>query len=526
MLFNSYPFIFLFLPATLAVFFALGSRNQRWASAWLVLASLFFYGWWNPRYLGLLSGSIIFNYFVGVALIKHQNRGGEKSQRKHLLMLGLLVDLGLLGYYKYAHFFVENLNNFTGLDLNLGEIILPLGISFFTFTQIAFLVDAYRGEVEGYDFIHYALFITYFPHLIAGPILHHKEMIPQFTSASTYRWNSTNIAAGVTVFFIGLFKKTVLADGLAPHATTLFAIAANGQDLSFFEAWTGVISYIIQLYFDFSGYCDMALGGSLMFGIKLPLNFHSPFKSVNIFEFWRRWHMTLSRFLRDYIYMPLSHGKQRPWRLMMNLVITMVVGGMWHGAGWNFLLWGGLQGGYLLVNHYWRNLRRALGQDIRRSTALGRFLGCTLTFLSFCFSAALFRTPDLDAAGVMIRGLLGMKGVALPLEWAGSLGPLQAVLTSLGFSFQNLNSRLHDTGFTSDTFKWLFFLGLIVWLMPNTQQLMAKYFPALEPYNGDKQGPSRGLWEPKITWSIAVAALATIGLANITKVSEFLYYQF
>ena len=528
MLFNSYTFIFIFLPVVLLIFFAVGKHDQRLGVAWLVSASLFFYAWWNPRYLLLLLGSIVFNYGVGTLLIGERRRNGKSRKSRAILSVGLVADLALLSYYKYTHFFVENFNALSGMDWNVGEIILPLGISFFTFTQIAFLVDAYRGEVKTYNFIHYALFITYFPHLIAGPILHHKEMIPQFTNPSTFQWNAENIAAGLTVFFIGLFKKTVLADGIAPHAVTVFAVAAKGQDLTFLEAWLGGICYIFQLYFDFSGYCDMAIGGSLTFGIKLPLNFHSPYKAVNIFEFWRRWHMTLSRFLRDYIYTPLSHGRQKPWRLMMNLVITMIVGGVWHGAGWNYFLWGAMHGFFLSVNHLWRNVRRQVfDHDLRRSTRLGQVTACALTIAAFTFSMALFRSPDLESGVRMMKGMLGLSGIALPLEWRGQFGSAASFLDAAGVSFQQLNTRVSDTGFRSDAFKWVFYLGVLVWMMPNTQQIMGRYFPALAPYQGDKQVISaKLLWAPTPMWAVVTSVVAIIGLANITKVSEFLYYQF
>ena len=527
MLFNSYSFIFLFLPITLYFFYLIGRFNQLLAAAWLVIASLFFYGWWNPRYLALLLTSIMFNYVVGIELIKEQKLGGKTKKSKAILVCGLIFDLALLGYFKYANFIIGNINEISGTTWSLGEIILPLGISFFTFTQIAFLVDAYRGEVKGYNYIHYILFITYFPHLIAGPILHHKEIIPQFSNPSTYKINFDNLAVGITVFFIGLIKKTLLADGIAPHAVALFTIADRGQELTFFEAWVGGLCYAFQLYFDFSGYSDMAIGGSLMFGIKLPLNFHSPYKSVNIFEFWRRWHMTLSRFLRDYVYTPLSHGKQKPWRLMMNLVVTMIIGGLWHGAGWNFLIWGGLHGFYLTVNHVWRNIRRDyLGQDIRKSTQLGRLAGCCLTFAAFVLSLALFRTQNMSGAVQMLSGMLALNGVALPLEWKSQFGLVEPFVTSIGITFQPLTARIESSGFTADAFKQIVYLGIIIWCLPNTQQIMANYFPALSPYHDGKKNKPIIIWRPNIIYSICIALIAVIGLANITKVSEFLYYQF
>ena len=522
MLFNSYTFIFIFLPIVLIIFYSLGRYSGKHAAIWLVTASLFFYGWWNPNYVTLLILSIIFNYIIGIKIInsKHANN------RKAFLWVGLFFDLSLLGYFKYANFFADNLNALLNTDFNINTIILPLGISFFTFTQIAFLVDAFRGEVKSYNFIHYILFITYFPHLIAGPIIHHREMIPQFVNPKTYIINYTNIAVGITVFFIGLIKKTLLADGVGPHAVALFAMADKGVPLTFFEAWLGCLCYTFQLYFDFSGYSDMAIGSSLMLGIRLPLNFHSPYKTVNIFEFWRRWHMTLSRFLREYIYKPLSQGRQKTWRLMVNLVITMILGGLWHGAGWNYLLWGGIHGFYLTVNHLWRNIRRAMGQDLRKSTTIGRFLGCALTFAAFTFSTALFRSQNLQGAEQMMTGMLTINGVALPLEWKSQFGSLEPLLTSLGISFQSMNSRIESSGFTSDAFKWVLYLSALTWLTPNTQQIMSKYFPAISPYNNEKYPTSIYQWEPNFFWSTLTAILAVIGLVNITKVSEFLYYQF
>jgi D-alanyl-lipoteichoic acid acyltransferase DltB (MBOAT superfamily) len=526
MLFNSYPFIFVFLPVTLFVFFAIGRFSQRFASSWLVVASIFFYGWWNPVYIPLLISSILFNYLIGLGIVRAKKNKAKNSFCRTLLITGLIIDLSLLGYFKYANFFLENVNVLVGTNWNMSNIILPLGISFFTFTQIAFLVDAYRGEIQDYNLTHYALFITYFPHLIAGPILHHKEIIPQFSDPSIYKPNLSHIAVGITVFFIGLFKKTVLADGIAPYAVTLFGFVAKGQELTFFEAWLGGICYIFQLYFDFSGYSDMAIGGSLLFGIKLPLNFHSPYKAVNIFEFWRRWHMTLSRFLRDYVYTPLSQGRQKSWRLMLNLSITMLIGGLWHGAGWNYLIWGGLHGIYLTINHIWRNIRRSLGHDIRQSTWIGRFLGCALTVAAFIFSIAFFRTQDLNGAILMTRGMLGLNGVALPVEWLNLLGPLQPLFSALGISFNSLNSRVSDTGFNMNAIKLALYHAFLIWFMPNTQQIMGKYFPALNSYRGDKHTTTKIIWEPTLVWSVSVAAMALIGLVYITKASEFLYYQF
>ena len=281
MLFNSYAFIFLFLPGVLAAFFQLARLSHAYAAGFLACASLFFYGYWNPAYVWLLLCSIACNYGFGLWISK---TGSRRNISKRLLVLAISANLLLLAYYKYAHFFLSSLNTATGSSFAFGEIMLPLGISFFTFTQITFLIDTYLGKAKEYNPIHYALFVTYFPHLIAGPILHHKEMMPQFAKAATYRFNYENMAVGSTIFVIGLFKKVVLADGVGAYVDPVFSAPAGGLELSFIEAWGGALAYALQLYFDFSGYSDMAIGLSRMFGIILPLNFHSPYKASNLIE--------------------------------------------------------------------------------------------------------------------------------------------------------------------------------------------------------------------------------------------------
>ncbi|TVT47942.1 MAG: MBOAT family protein, partial [Sedimenticola thiotaurini] len=304
MLFNSYYFIFLFLPIVLAVYFLLLRKDTEYPIVWLVFASLFFYGWWNPVYLFLIIASMVINYALGWSL--SDGSGMTPINRKRILVFGIALNLSALGYYKYAGFFIENIKTLITNDFSFEEILLPLAISFFTFQQIAYLVDAYRGITKEYRFIHYALFVTFFPQLIAGPIVHHKEMLPQFLRVTSFKKNIENFSIGITIFTIGLFKKSVLADNVAQYSTPVFDAAATGDSLSFFVAWGGAMAYTMQLYFDFSGYSDMAIGGARLFGIKLPLNFHSPYKATTIVEFWRRWHMTLSRFLRDYLYIPLG----------------------------------------------------------------------------------------------------------------------------------------------------------------------------------------------------------------------------
>src|SRR5450830_1540606 len=349
MLFNSYQFIFLYLPVTLAAFALLGRFSHRASIIWLALASLVFYGHWNLHDVPVLCGSILFNFMLSGMI----SRAESEPLGKRLLAFALVANLGALGYYKYSGFAATELAAI-GLDTSsFAAPTLPLGISFFTFTQIAFLVDCFQRKAAERNFPSYFLFVTYFPHLIAGPVLHHKEMMPQFNAKRSSFLDAGGLAIGVTMFAIGLFKKVVLADSVAGYANQGFGAAASGVSLTPIEAWSAALSYTFQLYFDFSGYSDMAIGLSRMFGIRLPLNFDSPYKAASITEFWRRWHMTLSRFLRDYLYIPLGGNRKGPTRRYVNLLTTMVLGGLWHGAGWTFVAWGALHGAYLCIDHVW-----------------------------------------------------------------------------------------------------------------------------------------------------------------------------
>src|SRR5258708_6218815 len=371
MLFNSYPFIFLFLPITLIGYFVLVRLNHLAPVIWLALASLVFYSVSNWQFVPLLMASVAFNYGIGLLLISKRLRPGL---RFIVLTVGVAGDLLVLGTFKYAGFLAANFNGVfsTGFTVN---ILLPVGISFYTFTQIAFLVDAYRGDVARYRLPHYALFVTYFPHLIAGPILHHKDMIPQFERAAAKRPDPHLILCGLIIFAIGLFKKTCLADGIQP----LVMLAFGPNAPSFDQAWIGALAYTFQLYFDFSGYSDMAIGISLMFGIFLPLNFNSPYQATSIIDFWRRWHMTLSQFLRDYLYIPLGGNRHGRILRYVNLMITMVLGGLWHGAAWTFVAWGALHGAYLCINHAWIHFAPNPPPPFARLANLAAFI---LTFLS------------------------------------------------------------------------------------------------------------------------------------------------
>ncbi|MDY6896734.1 MAG: MBOAT family protein, partial [Cyanobacteriota bacterium] len=394
MLFNSLEFIFLFLPITLLAFFQIGKTgNYRFAIAFLVAASVLFYGWWNPPYLILLIFSLIFNYFIGSAL---SNKFKIYFSKKLLLTLGIIVNLALIGYFKYANFFLSSVSGLVGKNFDIENIVLPLAISFFTFQQIAYLVDAYKGETKEYNFLDYCLFVTFFPQLIAGPIVHHKEVMPQFADKSTYRFNLENMAVGMTIFSMGLFKKVVFADNIAVYATPIFKAASEGVAPALFEAWIAALAYTLQLYFDFSGYSDMAIGIARMFGIKLPINFNSPYKAISISDFWRRWHITLSNFLRDYLYIPLGGSRKGEIRRNLNLLITMLLGGLWHGAGWTFVFWGGLHGTYLVINHQYRSLRKRLGHDLRNTNWLDRGFGWLITFVAVVIGWVFFRAESID----------------------------------------------------------------------------------------------------------------------------------
>ncbi|WP_100961701.1 MBOAT family protein [Bosea sp. FBZP-16] len=494
MLFTSGQFIFGYLPIVLVVFFLIGKLNRIAAAAFLTLASLFFYGYWDKKYLVLLLVSISMNYGLGYCLQTSSGQGVKKL----VLALGVGANLLLLGYFKYTNFVVANFSALTGIEFAVNQIVLPLGISFFTFTQIAFLVDAHRGEAREYNPVHYALFVTYFPHLIAGPILHHKQMMPQFGEAKTYSPVLENFVVGLTIFLIGLFKKLVLADEIAPQASAVFEAAASGKPLGFLEAWIGALSYTLQLYFDFSGYSDMAIGLSRLFGIQLPINFNSPYKATNITDFWRRWHITLSTFLRDYLYIPLGGSRRGPFRRYLNLFLTMLLGGIWHGAGWTFVVWGALHGFYLVVNHSWRALCTRLGFQPR---GLLWTASCWLiTFLAVVVAWVYFRAPSLTTANAILISMLSPGNVTLQPELAKlSAWLLCAVLLAIAL------------------------------ILPNTQQFMASFRPGWEFRSNGAFG-EWWRWRPTSAWALYVGSIgAAVVFASIWStqtIREFLYFQF
>ena len=514
MLFNSYAFLLGFLPVVVVAFFCLARVSHTAAAAWLGLASLFFYGWWDWHYLPLLLGSIFANFCIGL-LISRSSTGA----RRGWLIAGVAADVLLLGYFKYADFFLATLNTLTGASVPLLHAVLPIGISFYTFTQIAFLVDTYQRKASEYRFVHYLLFVTYFPHLIAGPILHHKEMMPQFADPNVYRPSARDFAIGVTIFAIGLAKKVLIADKLAPYASAVFDHPGNA---SLVVAWGGVLAYAFQLYFDFSGYCDMAIGMSRMIGIRLPLNFDSPYRAGNITDFWRRWHMTLSRFLRDYLYIPLGGNRHGTARRYLNLTITMLLGGLWHGAGWTFVIWGALHGAYLVVHQAWTHAMERL-----RWAPKGRgytLASTVLTFVAVCLAWTFFRATDLAGAVQLLRAMVGLEGVALPDAVISRFPELKSAAQGWGMTFYLGGG----TQFVL-TWAWVFAAGVMVFLFPNTQQIVRRFEPALDARPPDARAPLpliRVAWQPTALWALVIGLLGLAGVMSVNQPTEFLYFQF
>src|SRR5215831_4348878 len=424
MLFNSPLFLFLFLPATVAAYLVLRQlAGPRAVLGLLLLASLFFYGWWNPIYVPLLLALAAFNFLVARG-ITVSRAAGRRDWVSWLLIFGIVADLAVLGYFKYTDFFFDTANTLLKTNFILQHIVLPLGISFFIFQKIAYLVDTSRGQVKAHDFLEYCFFVMFFPQLLAGPITHHDVIFSQVKGPWAFAIKPSNFMLGLTIFVIGLFKKVVLADHFAPMVSSVYDMAAAGQRLDFFTAWQGAIAFKLQLYFDFSGYSEMALGAARLFGVQLPLNFNSPLRALNVVDYWRRWHMTLSRWLRDYIYIPLGGSRCSTGRLYFNLMVTMVLSGLWHGAAWHFVLWGSLQGGAMVMNHAWRSVWRPI--NAWWSNTVARFV----TFFGLTMLLVTHRAPSMDIAMRVFRGM-----VNLPHSWRDAFGPVASGLGWLGVRF-------------------------------------------------------------------------------------------
>ncbi|HEY8934062.1 MAG TPA: MBOAT family O-acyltransferase [Cyclobacteriaceae bacterium] len=393
MLFNSVEFIFIFLPITLAGYFFLTHRHYyRESKIWLFLASLFFYGWWNPKYLVLILTSIIVNFLTARSIA----RADKQRIKKSILIPGILFNIGLLVYYKYANFFISNFNFALQTDFNLLNIILPLGISFYTFQQIAFLVDSYKGMVKEFDFVYYGAFVTFFPQLISGPISHHKELMPQMLDESKAHINMMNIVKGIFVFNMGLAKKIIIADTFGKIANVGYS---NVELLSLPQSWVTSFAYTVQLYFDFSGYSDMAIGLGLLFNINIPVNFRSPHKSESIQQFYRRWHITLSNFMRNYIYIPLGGNQSSEFRTNVNLLLTFLIGGLWHGANWTFVIWGALNGLALVAHRLFQKTK----------INLNHYLAVGITFLFVMIVRIFFRANEFTTAVEVLKTMFGFK---------------------------------------------------------------------------------------------------------------------
>lgn len=500
MLFNSYEFIFLFLPVVLLVFVRLERfRCTPLPELWLILTSLVFYAYWRSAYLLLLIGSIVFNYASGLAIARNVARQHPRARR--LLIAAIAADIVLLGYFKYTDFLIGTLNDIASTSIPLQHVVLPLAISFFTFNQIAFLVDVYKGHVHEHGFLHYALFIVFFPHLIAGPIVHHRDVIPQFRNFN-FSLSSTQVSMGLMIFSVGLFKKVALADHMAPYADGIFQAAAQFEDLTAVEAWVGALAYTLQLYFDFSGYSDMAVGGALLFGVRFPWNFDAPYKAVNIIDFWRRWHVSLSLFLRDYVYIPLGGNRRGTIRRSWNIGLTMLIGGLWHGANWTFVLWGGLHGLYVVINHLWHDWRQRMApQNI---TAAERLAARAITFLAVVVGWVLFRSENLAAAVGFYHDMMDFRN-GIP---AGTLLEPQTLMPHLSAELR-----------TFDPFGWIAALLAVCWLTPSLKEFT-------ESRDAGFNSASFRVWSPNRLWAVGSGLLAWIAIMLLTRPTEFLYYQF
>ncbi len=508
MLFNSHVFVFVFLPVSLAGFFALARLGRPLASVWLISMSLVFYGWWNPAFLPLLGVSVLGNFAISRLLLA---LAGWQRLQGWLLGAAIALNLAALLHYKYLASILGFLRLHGVTDLAFADPALPLGISFFTFTQIGYLLDC-RGASpvvrRGAGWLDYALFVTFFPHLIAGPILHHREMMPQFSVPENFRPIGANLAAGLGIFTLGLLKKCLLAD---PTGTVVGPGFAQADTLALFAAWQVALSYSLQLYFDFSGYSDMAVGLARMFNLRFPVNFNSPYKAGSVIEYWQRWHITLTRYLTQYLFNPLTMAllRRRAARglpigraaqasaggfamtLALPLGVTMGLAGVWHGAGWTFLVFGLLHAFYLAVNHVWRIFVPMPGRQFPAPLAVG------LTYLAVLVGAVFFRAPSLSGAFDLLAGMAGMHGTgfAIPAD-AKAQGRLAL-----------------DMG-------WLGLLYAIVWGAPNTQEIM-----------GEAHVQGRGRvpawrWRPSLPWAVGFGVAAAIGLLSIGGTGEFLYFQF
>lgn len=490
MLFNTFPFFACFLPLTLLVYFLSSRYSLRCSIIGLFLTSVIFYSYWNISFLPILVLSIGVNYTIG-RIICGSLDACRWTVGKCWLVTGLAFNLMLLTFFKYYDFLLSNIATLIGTKFEPVGIVLPIGISFFTFTQIAYLVDCHAGKVSEYKPENYGLFVTYFPHLIAGPIMHHKYMMPQFDDAGSHVFSRGRLIFGLTFFVIGLFKKVILADGVAGFVSPVFDV--NYQHLTALEAWSGALAYTFQLYFDFSAYCDMAYGLSYMFGIILPINFDSPYRSTSIIEFWRRWHITLSTFLRDYLYIPLGGGRHGSGRRYINLIVTMLLGGLWHGANWTFVVWGLLHGLYLTINH---GIRHIFGE---RSHWAMRGPCVLMTFIAVVVGWVFFRAKSLATAEAILGAMVGHSG------WLTVPG------ATLGIN------RIMSV---ESCMWWLAACAAIAFFMPNAYEMLGK---GRQPEREQQLSGSLGAM---LLGALLLVSVLLLLISETRGVSEFLYFNF
>lgn len=521
-LFHSLEFVFLFLPSVLAAYYFFARKqNTNMIIYVLLAASLFFYGFWSVYYLSLLALSTIFNFFLGRLISDSQ-----KPQKKIFLILGLVFNLGALAYFKYLDFSISSLNFVFNLQIPLQHILLPIGISFFSFQKIAYLVDCYKEKVERYKFLEYALFVTFFPQLVAGPIVHHKDIMPQLLhpkeSLKQVKW-----AEALSLFILGLSKKLLLADQFAGFADKYYNSIAQNISLTSLDAWVGSLSYTLQIYFDFSGYSDMALGLGLFFGLYLPINFFSPYKSLNIINFWRTWHMTLSHFLRDYLYISLGGNRCGLIRRYFNLFMTMLLGGLWHGASWNFVLWGAIHGSYLIVNHFFQFIGKKLQYNfiikIFRSTIVSWFI----TFTAVSLAWIPFRAKTLSDTWNTFKLLTNfqtLKSSTLfnlmeikKLETVFSDTVLRNIFDFKYFTWQFWPLELYS--FKIGPFYWMMLGIFIVLLMPNNMELFS--------FRKNSSSLIKLSWGANLSWAIFIGLLLFFSIQKMSEpLNEFIYFQF
>ena len=501
-----------FLPATLAVFYLVPAQYHVARKLWLIVASLIFYGYWKVEYVPLLLFSILVNYAVAEAIIR------VKTGARAILTAGIAFNLLLLGYFKYTNFTVHFLSRLLDHDLGHFNIILPLAISFFTFTQISYIVDVYRDRHVHYRFLDYSLFVVLFPHLIAGPIVRHWEIIPQFVNRDL-KGNRDNFSIGITMFLLGLFKKYI-ADQVAVFADAVYDGAAHHLALSTFDAWIGTVAFALQIYFDFSSYSDMAIGLARMFGVKFPSNFDSPYKATSVIVFWERWHRTLTRFLREYVYFSLGGNRRGHFRQLLNIMATMLLSGLWHGAGWTYVLWGALHGFYLIVNHEWRLLAKRMNWTLDHWF----YRGCSalLCFVAVSIAWVFFRAASIGNAGTVLTQMIGLGGVSIPSQSWAAHGSRGNVFSHLGFHLVDTRG-LEIKHYDSVLFT---IIGLLVfcWVLPNTQQLLSKYDPILEPITR----PPLFHLKLGIATGLVLGFLAYLILRNsfVVEPSPFIYFNF